>query len=668
MKTTIRLLSAILCLVMLLGCVTIQAADEFEKLKADYISYVNDHYPLYYPVNNEDIMIRGYYGNHNGYDIVFMGIKKRIVLPAVSTINIAGIRFTFPNCDDADFFYAYKDGNFVQVSYAYDAGLLTKTDIYNIALEKGDIRLPEYKELWSSGNITLTLEETSATLYVSGEGRTDDYDEMYIVGGLGLENFSPVGGNSFIKHVVVEEGITYLGENFFSECRGIEKVELPSTLEEIGDNCFDRCTNITHVVFPEGINRIGDFCFEIESLNTLTFYGNLPKSKKYPIFKFFEGTVYYPEDNPTWTEELKAKYKDITWEAWSAPKIKKVSNRFEDVAKNAWYTDAVQYVYDTEMMIGTAPALFSPNSAMTRAQTVQILFNLSGEKKEEYEAKTYFDDVSENAWYTPAINWAYENRITSGVGFGTFAPNQLVTRGELVTFLLNYAETLGCTDIELADLKVYDDYREVGNWCYVGMAWAVHEGIISGMTETTLAPKANANRAQAARMLMKYRDYLDSNIPILSKSLQRIADYVVEKGEHHGYWPNAYEYVIQEDGKWYTIEYHTYGAIEFSYNTAPDNRPSFGTRNFDEGISVNIDGLSDEYEYYYFNHTKDYLITSKGVFTPDGFKESEFTNKREAPTDEEAQALRDDAMSELAGFIEKIMNGLDMTTADMFIK
>ncbi|MBQ3183666.1 MAG: hypothetical protein IJB57_08350, partial [Clostridia bacterium] len=70
MKTTIRLLSAILCLVMLLGCVTIQAADEFEKLKADYISYVNDHYPLYYPVNNEDIMIRGYYGNHNGYDIV----------------------------------------------------------------------------------------------------------------------------------------------------------------------------------------------------------------------------------------------------------------------------------------------------------------------------------------------------------------------------------------------------------------------------------------------------------------------------------------------------------------------------------------------------------------------------------------------------------------------
>ncbi len=667
MKFTLRLISAILCLVMLLGCVTIQAADKFDKIKTDYLSYLDSYYP-HYSAGIDDISIKGSYGNHNGYDIVFMGIKNRMVFPMVSTVDIAGIKFTFPNQGDENFFYAYKDGIFVPVSYAYDAGLLTKTDIYNIAVATGDIVFPEYKELWSDGNITFTLEETTSTLYLSGEGRTDDYDPTYVVGGLGLENFSPIGLNSSIKRVVVEEGITYLGEFLFCECRGIEEVELPSTLEEIGDRCFDGCTNITYMVFPEGIKRIGDFCFEIESLKTLTFYGNLPKSKEYPIFKFFKGTVYYPEDNPTWTEELKAKYMDITWEAWSAPKIKKVSNRFEDVAKNAWYTDAVQYVYDTEMMIGTAPALFSPNSAMTRAQTVQILFNLSGESKEKYIGKTYFDDVSENAWYTPAINWAYENRITSGVGFGTFAPNQLVTRGELVTFLLNYAETLGCTDIELADLKVYDDYREVGNWCYVGMAWAVHEGIISGMTETTLAPKANANRAQAARMLMKYRDYLDSNIPILSESLQRIADYVVEKGEHHGYWPNAYEYVIQEDGKWYTIEYHTYGAIEFSYNTAPDNRPSFGTRNFDEGISVNIDGLSDEYEYYYFNHTKDYLITSKGVFTPDGFKESEFTNKRKAPTDEEAQALRDNAMSELAGFIERIMNELDMTTADIFIK
>ncbi|MBR6514402.1 MAG: S-layer homology domain-containing protein [Clostridia bacterium] len=662
MKNTVRVISFMLCLVILLGCITVQADDDYYQIKSDYVAKIETGCSI------DEVFIKADYGNHSGYDIVVMGVTGRLVPDVTGSLLVGGITFSFGNEADIGSFYAYKDGEFIPVKDAFDAGLLSKADIYNIAVEKGDIKLPIYREIYSYGGITMTLEETTATLYISGEGRTDDYDPTYVVGGLGLENFSPVGLNSSIKRVVVEEGITYLGEFLFCECRGIEKIELPSTLEEIGDNCFDRCTNITHVVFPEGIKRIGDFCFEIDSLNTLTFYGNLPKSKEYPIFKFFEGTVYYPEDNPTWTEELKAKYKDIIWEAWSAPKIKKVSNRFEDVAKNAWYTDAVQYVYDTEMMIGTAPALFSPNSAMTRAQTVQILFNLSGEKKEEYEAKTYFDDVSENAWYTPAINWAYENRITSGVGFGTFAPNQLVTRGELVTFLLNYAETLGCTDIELADLKVYDDYREVGNWCYVGMAWAVHEGIISGMTETTLAPKANANRAQAARMLMKYRDYLDASIPVLSESLQRIADYVVEKGEHHGYWPNAYEYVIQEDGKWYMIEYHTYGAIEFSYYTSPGNSPSFGTNNFDEGLSVYMSGLSEEYDYYYFNHTNNYLITSKGAFTPDGFRENEFSNKREAPTDEAAQALRDDAMSELAGFIEKIMNELDMTTADIFIK
>ncbi len=663
MKKTLRFISFILCLVMLLGCVTVQAEDDYYQIKSDYVTKIAPECSV------DEVFIKADYGNHSGYDIVVMGITNRLVPDVTGTLLVGGITFTFGYESDIASFYAYKDGEFTLVSDAFNAGLLSKSDIYNIAVEKGDISLPKYREIWSGGGITLTLEETSSTLYVSGEGRTEDYEFPYITGG--PIYVSPLWGNSSFKHVVIEEGITYIGEYFFSDCN-IETVKFPESLEEIGDCAFNNCSKIKMMVFPEGIKRIGYQGMALVGrkcgLETVTFYGNLPKADG--LFNELEGTVYYPEGNPTWTDYVIARDDDyfITWETWSAPKIKKVSNRFEDVAKNAWYTDSVQYVYDGNMMVGTSDNLFSPNSAMTRAQMVQILFNLSGESNENYKGKTYFNDVSEKAWYTPAINWAYENRITSGVGINTFAPNQLVTRGELATFLLNFAIELGCTAApETADLKVYDDYRQVQNWCYIPMAWAVREGIISGMTETTLAPKATANRAQAARMLMKYREYLDENIPLLSENFQRLADYVVEKGGRHSYWPNAYEYVVKEDGKWYMIEYFTYGSIEFSYYTSPDNRPSFGGNNFDEGLSTYMNGLSEEYNYYYFNHTNDYLITSKGVFTSDGFKEIEFTNKRETPTDEEAYAMRDLAMTELSAFIEKTMNELGLTTADLFV-
>ena len=668
MKKALRLISFILCLVMLSGCITVSAEGSFDKIKTDYLAYLiaqNEDNSKY---TADDILIQDNYGNHSGYDIVVMGVAGQLVSPVTGSITIAGITFTFGYAADIETFYAYKEGEFIHVSDAYDAALLTKTDIYNIALEKGDIRLPEYRELWTDGNITFTLEETTATLYVGGEGRTDDYEEMYIVGGLGLESYSPVGGNSFIKHVVVDEGITYLGENIFSQCSAIETVELPDTLEEIGDKCFDRCNAITHVIFPEGIKRIGNFCFGSANLKALTFYGNAPKTKEYSILKYFDGTAYYPDGNPTWTEEYMSKYSsNITWESWSAPKIKNASNRFDDVSNNAWYTDAVQYVYDREMMVGTAFNAFSPNTAMTRAQVVQVLFNLSGESKEKYTGESRFTDVSSSAWYTPAINWADKNMITSGVGFDRFAPDQLVSRGELVTFLLNFAGELGCTlSPETADLTVYDDYREVGNWCYNGMAWAVHEGIISGMTETTLAPKVTANRAQASRMLMKYYEYLGRTRPVLCEIEQTIADYVRENGTH-GIGYGEYKYTIKQDDKMFSVRCESYGFIKFSYNTSTRAGGSPGQGSYHESLSFCIEGLADEYDYYYHNTCDSYLITSRGVLTSEGFVESEFENKREYPTDEEAYALRDTAMAELTAFVEQILNEMGLTTADLFL-
>ena len=669
MKFTLRLISAMLCLLMLLGCVTVAAEDGFDQIKADYLAHIinENEENSKYTVN--DILITENYGNYSGYDIVVMGIAGQLVSPATGSITIAGITFTFGYAADIATFYAYKDGSFTPVSDAYDAGLLTKTDIYNLAVAKGDVVLPKYKELWSDGNIVFTLEETTSTLYLSGEGRTDDYDTMWVIGGLGVENYSPLLGDDSIKHVVIEEGITYIGEYLFDDCENIETVTLPDSLEEIADRCFYRCSKISHVIFPEGIKRLGEFCFENENLNTLTFCGNLPKMRENSVLEFFEGTVYYPKSNSTWDTVVNKQYSgSIVWESWSIPNIKFVYNRFIDVSKNVWYTDAVQFVFDTGMMTGMNKTLFSPNTALTRAQVVTILFNLSGEDANDYVERTYFDDVSLHSWYAPVITWAYENNITRGVSDTKFAPNQKVKRSELVTFLLNFAKDAGYTEVpEAADLKLYDDYKGIADWAYEGMAWAVHEGIVSGMTETTLVPNANANRAQAARMLMKYYEYLDRQIPMLSEAEQAIADYVMENGERNKYYTDAYEYVVENNGKWYMIEYFTHGSIKFSYCTSPNDGPSFKRKNFDETLSVYTLGLSDEYKYDYYNRTNDYLIDSKGILTSEGFNEADFDNNHRTLSDEAARDLRDGAMSEITGFINAVLDDCGITMNDLFI-
>ncbi|MBR4881051.1 MAG: S-layer homology domain-containing protein, partial [Clostridia bacterium] len=553
MKNTVRVISFMLCLVILLGCITVQADDDYYQIKSDYVVKIETGCSI------DEVFIKADYGNHSGYDIVVMGVTGRLVPDVTGSLLVGGITFSFGNEADIGSFYAYKDGEFIPVKDAFDAGLLSKADIYNIAVEKGDIKLPIYREIYSYGGITMTLEETSATLYISGEGRTDDYDPTYVVGGLGLENFSPIGLNSSIKRVVVEEGISYLGEFLFCECRGIETVELPSTLEEISDWCFNRCTNITHVVFPEGIKRIGDFCFEIDSLKTLTFCGNLPKSKEYPVFKFFEGTVYYPGNNPTWTKEFMEKYKDITWESWSAPKIKSVSNRFEDVSKNAWYTEGIQYCYDRDVVAGMTYSAFEPNGTLTRAQFVQMLAMYDGVDLTKYKSSNYdngngwyptyqFTDVRYDAWYTPALNWAREQGIVSGMTETTFAPNQPVTREHIATFFRMYVKSKELYDDEVkGDLSVYEDAPKPNQWSYGVMQWAVGSGLISGTSAVTLSPRSTATRAQACRMIMNLDAYFEGGeIEYKGGAYNILKNFIAENGEYgKGYFPDNYVYTVK---------------------------------------------------------------------------------------------------------------------------
>lgn len=178
---------------------------------------------------------------------------------------------------------------------------------------------------------------------------------------------------------------------------------------------------------------------------------------------------------------------------------------FADVKESHWFYDEVLYVYQKGIFDGITPSAFEPNRAMTRAMFVQTLSNIDGTDLSEYAGESRFSDVNSSHWYTPAVNWAAEKGIASGVGNGRFDPNAQMTREQLVTMLYNYSVAKGYSvSADETALDGYTDKAKVSAWARDAMLYAVSCGLVSGMNESTLEPKGFSTRAQVARILMQF--------------------------------------------------------------------------------------------------------------------------------------------------------------------
>ena len=178
-----------------------------------------------------------------------------------------------------------------------------------------------------------------------------------------------------------------------------------------------------------------------------------------------------------------------------------VAEPFVDVAEGDWFYDAVVYAYQNELMDGVGGNRFAPNSETTRAQLVTILYRLEGQPAVSGDLP--FTDVEAGIWYTDAILWAAQNNIVNGVSDTEFAPGDDLTRQQLVTILYRYAEAKGYDVSASADLSGYPDAGQVQTYAQPAMAWAVAEGIVEGM-DGNLKPAGNASRAQIATILMRF--------------------------------------------------------------------------------------------------------------------------------------------------------------------
>ena len=174
---------------------------------------------------------------------------------------------------------------------------------------------------------------------------------------------------------------------------------------------------------------------------------------------------------------------------------------FVDVDENDWFYDVVLYAYENGLMTGTSADTFAPNTATTRGMIVSMLARLEGVTNAESAG---FTDVAESDWYATAVNWAASEGIVNGFEDDTFRPNAAITREQMAAILYNYADYKGYDVSARADLSDYADAASISSWAEDVLAWANAEGLINGMTATTIDPQGATTRAQTAAMFERF--------------------------------------------------------------------------------------------------------------------------------------------------------------------
>ncbi|MEA4972187.1 MAG: S-layer homology domain-containing protein [Candidatus Metalachnospira sp.] len=180
--------------------------------------------------------------------------------------------------------------------------------------------------------------------------------------------------------------------------------------------------------------------------------------------------------------------------------------KYNDVGNDKWYYNAVEYVSDKNIMVGTSYGYFSPNLYATRGTLAQIIKNLNGESDKIYWS---YLDVKENSWYADAIAWCSDAGVMKGYGGGYFGPDDNITREQLVFTLYRFAVYKSLPNLETTGIELLDfsDYKKVSGYAGGAMQWALKNGIIAGKDNKMLDPQGNATRAEIAQMIKNFMIY-----------------------------------------------------------------------------------------------------------------------------------------------------------------
>ncbi|MBQ4566254.1 MAG: leucine-rich repeat protein [Oscillospiraceae bacterium] len=294
-------------------------------------------------------------------------------------------------------------------------------------------------------------------------------------------DFGAFSGCSSLIEINLPEGLEYIGQSAFSGTESLVSISLPKSLTFIGLSAFSSIYSYdsghtVHITYSGTKDQLAQVTIEgnggMEILQRSLVHDNTPGSKVYRRDQNGEKKLYcaqcdsyltvdfadVPEDAYYWAPVHWAKNRNITtgvtetsygpdqvctraqivtflYRLAGSPSPQSYwKNPFTDVSPDAYYYNAVRWAVFTGIAKGMTETEFCPEALCTRGQAMTFLWRYC--EMPEYTAYTgYFTDISAEAYYYEAVLWAVDQDITNGVGNGKFAPDQICTRGQIITFL-----------------------------------------------------------------------------------------------------------------------------------------------------------------------------------------------------------------------------------------
>ena len=402
--------------------------------------------------------------------------------------------------------YGATEGTYFTAARASDwtGGTVSKVDGWDVlTLDNRDVKEVTYK--YDTGNakigkVAFTLKTEVPAKYITisfdPNGGTGTMKPMRVKAGVGYTlpecTFTPPEGKEFAGWLAVNGNVYPAGHDVFSTYdqslkatwKGKEVTEVTISFDPNGG---------TGTMQPMKVKSGENF-----TLPECTF--TPPKGKEFAGWLAVNGKVYPAGEivSSVSSSVLKATWKDKA--------EVDVTEMFTDVTKN-WAYPGIQYCVTHGIMGGMGNGTFAPTGTTTRAQIVQILYNLEGTPA--VSGTTPFTDLTAN-WYKPAILWAYQNNVVAGTSPTTFDPEGPVTREQIAVILTEYMfHVLKMNRTWTpADLSTFPDGAQVSGWAKEAMQDAVALGLINGTKapdgKVYLDPQGSAARQQVATILMNF--------------------------------------------------------------------------------------------------------------------------------------------------------------------
>ena len=402
--------------------------------------------------------------------------------------------------------YGATEGTYFTAARASDwtGGTVSKVDGWDVlTLDNRDVKEVTYK--YDTGNakigkVAFTLKTEVPPKYITisfdPNGGTGTMKPTRVKAGVGYTlpecTFTPPEGKEFAGWLAVNGNVYPAGHDVYSTYdQSLKATWKDKEVAEVTIS-FDP-NGGTGTMQPMKVKSGEEF-----ELPECTF--TPPEGKEFAGWLAVNGNVYPAGNVATFSidQSLKATWKDKA--------EVDVTQMFTDVTKN-WAYPGIQYCVTHGIMGGMGDGTFAPTGTTTRAQIVQILYNLEGTPA--VSGMTPFTDLTAN-WYKPAILWAYQNNVVAGTSPTTFDPDQPVTREQIAVILTQYMfHVLKMNRTWTpADLSTFPDGAQVSGWAKEAMQDAVALGLINGTKAPDglvyLDPQGSAARQQVATILMNF--------------------------------------------------------------------------------------------------------------------------------------------------------------------